>query len=82
MDFFFIFARILCAEKLKEAYGQIFDVIDYDHSGSLDNEELTHWFEMVGAEIDMNELKSALLGDVETATLNFTKEIFIEFKCS
>ena len=56
-------------KKLREAYGQIFDVIDHDKSGCLDNEELSHWFEMVGAEIDMKELKDSILGDGENFAL-------------
>ena len=66
-------------QKLKEAYGQIFDVVDYDKSGTLDNEELKQWFEMVGAEIDMNELKDALIGSGDNSASGFTREKFIEF---
>ena len=66
-------------QKLRDAYGQIFDVIDHDKSGCLDNEELSHWFEMVGAEIDMNELKTAILGDGEEFALQFTRERFTDF---
>ena len=68
-------------KKLREAYGQIFDVIDHDRSGCLDNEELSHWFEMVGAEIDMDELKAAILGDGENFALEFTRERFTDFMC-
>lgn len=66
-------------KKLKEAYGQIFDIIDYDKSGHLDSQELTLWFEMVGAEIEMKELEEALLGDADSFSLKFTKERFTNF---
>jgi len=61
-------------KKLKEAYGQIFDLIDFDKSGHLDNKELTLWFEMVGAEMEMKELEGALLGEAD-----FTRERFTDF---
>ena len=66
-------------KKLKEAYGQIFDLIDYDKSGHLDTNELKLWFEMVGAEIEMNELEESLLGDPDSFSLKFTKERFTDF---
>ena len=50
-------------------------------SFSEDNEELSHWFEMVGAEIDMDELKAAILGDGENFALEFTRERFTDFMC-
>ena len=49
--------------KLKEAYGQTFDLIDQDNSGILEGEELKEWFAMVGAEIDLSELVNVLLGE-------------------
>ena len=49
--------------KLKEAYGQTFDLIDEDKSGILEGEELKEWFGMVGAEIDLSELVNVLLGE-------------------
>ena len=69
-------------QKLKEAYGQIFDVVDYDKSGTLDNEELKQWFEMIGAEIDINELKDALIGSGDSFASGFTRDKFIEFMCT
>ena len=66
-------------QKLKEAYGQIFDIVDDDKSGHLDNEELKQWFENIGAEIDMNELKEALIGNGDSFAAGFTREKFIEF---
>ena len=66
-------------ESLKESYGQIFDLIDYDRNGTIDNEELSKWFEMVGAEIDINEVKKAFLGDDTSPHLAFTRDRFTEF---
>ena len=68
-------------QKLKDAYGQIFDVIDHDKSGHLDNDEFDNWFAMVGAEIDMKELKAAMLGGGEGIAMQFTREMFTEFMC-
>ena len=65
-------------QRLKEAYGQIFDVIDHDKSGNIDNQELSDWFEMVGAEIDLAELKESFLGG-ESSQL--TRKRFTEFMC-
>ena len=42
--------------KLKEAYGQVFDLLDEDESGVLDRSELKTWFEMCGAEIDVSKI--------------------------
>ena len=52
-------------EKLKEAYGQVFDLLDEDNSGVLDRSELSNWFEMCGAEIDVKkitEVSSTIFG--------------------
>ena len=49
--------------KLKDAYGQTFDLIDQDKSGVLEGEELKERFAMVGAEIDLSELVNVLLGE-------------------
>ena len=49
--------------KLKDAYGQTFDLIDQDRSGSLEGDELKEWFGMVGAEINLGELIDVLLGE-------------------
>merc|ERR1712077_156353 len=43
-------------DKLKEAYGQVFDLLDEDKSGVLDRSELTNWFELCGAEIDVKKI--------------------------
>ena len=48
-------------ETLKEAYGQVFDLIDKDGSGVLDRRELTDWFEMCGAEIDVKKITEVSL---------------------
>ena len=49
-------------EKLKEAYGQVFDLLDEDKSGVLDRSELTNWFEMCGAEIDVKKITEVCSG--------------------
>ena len=69
-------------KKLRETYGQIFNLIDKDKSGTLDNDEIDEWFGMVGAEIELNELKQGLLGhESESFHLEFTRERFIDFMC-
>ena len=68
-------------EKLKEAYGQIFDLLDSDKSGHLDNDELLQWFGMVGADIDIQELKNALLGGETSVQLALTRKRFTDFMC-
>ena len=66
-------------EKLKEAYGQIFDIIDNDKSGHIDNEEFSNWLGMVGAEVDMKELKESLLGDEKSENVKLTRKRFTDF---
>ena len=48
-------------ETLEEAYGKVFDLIDQDKSGVLDRAELTDWFEMCGAEIDVKKITEVIL---------------------
>jgi len=50
-------------DALLEAYGQTFDLIDRDESGTLDREELDEWFAMCGAEIDLTKLTEVLVGE-------------------
>merc|ERR550519_1795828 len=50
-------------DALLEAYGQTFDLIDRDESGTLDREELDEWFAMCGAEIDFTKLTGVLVGE-------------------
>jgi len=50
-------------DALLEAYGQTFDLIDQDGSGTLDREELDQWFAMCGAEIDLTQLTEVLVGE-------------------
>ena len=57
--------------KLKEAYGQTFDLIDEDRSGCLEGEELKEWFGMVGAEIDFSEIVDVLLGEGKLTRAKF-----------
>ena len=44
---------------------QTFQLIDLDDSGTLDREELTSWMTMCGAELDVEKIIGALLGDDE-----------------
>ena len=61
-------------DGLREAYGQTFDLIDQDSSGTLDKGEIVDWFEMCGAEIDVSKLINTLLSE---GTL--TRDKFIRF---
>ena len=66
-------------ETLQEAYGQIFDIIDDDKSGHIDNAEFTQWLDMVGAEVDMSELKESILGDEKSNHSKLTRSLFTDF---
>jgi len=63
-------------ESLKEAYGAVFDLLDTDSSGTLDNKELLSWFTLCRAEIDVTEVKKGLVG------AKFTKKKFVELMCT
>ena len=65
-------------QKLKEAYGEVFDVIDHDKSGLIDAEEFSKFFEMVSAQIDVDELKEILFGSDEDGYTGLTRERFTE----
>ena len=60
-------------ETLKEAYGQVFDLIDQDKSGCLDRAELTDWFEMCGAEIDVKKITE--VSSIRTLHCRFSPNI-------
>jgi len=60
-------------EKLKEAYGQVFDLLDEDKSGVLDRSELSNWFEMCGAEIDVKKITETMLGEGKLTRAKFIK---------
>ena len=60
-------------DGLREAYGQTFDLLDKDNSGYLDRQEVTDWFEMVGAEIDTSELINTMMSDNHLTKDEFTK---------
>lgn len=60
-------------DKLNEAYGQVFDLLDEDKSGVLDRSELTNWFEMCGAEIDVKKITETMLGDGKLTRAKFIK---------
>merc|ERR1712183_1019422 len=64
-------------DELLEAYRQTFDLIDSDHSGTLEREELEDWFKMVGAELDLSKLVDTLVGDGQ-----LTREKFAKLMCS
>ena len=52
-------------DGLREAYGQTFDLIDQDSSGTLDKKEIEDWFDMCGAEIDTSALISTMTSDTD-----------------
>merc|ERR1712018_746879 len=60
-------------DKLKEAYGQVFDLLDEDKSGVLDRSELTNWFELCGAEIDVKKITETMLGSGKPTREKFIK---------
>ena len=41
---------------LVSSYKETFDLVDQDHSGTLDREELVTWLEMCGAELDISQI--------------------------
>lgn len=47
--------------KLRDAYCQTFDLVDSDHSGTLEKEELLGWLQMCGAELDLTTITDVLL---------------------
>jgi len=59
--------------RLIEAYGETFDLIDMDGNGVLDMEELEKWFAMCGAEIDTSSLMKVLLGEKCLTRKRFSK---------
>ena len=61
----------------KSSLRQTFDLIDADHSGTLEREELEDWFKMVGAELDLSKLVDTLVGDGQ-----LTREKFAKLMCS
>ena len=65
-------------ETLQEAYGQIFDIIDDDKSGHIDNAEFTQWLDMVGAEVDMSELQESILGGEKSNHSKLTRSLFTD----
>jgi protein-tyrosine phosphatase len=48
-------------EELRRAYGQTFDLVDSDGSGDIDQEELTEWLQMCGAELDLSKITEVML---------------------
>ena len=64
-------------DGLREAYGQTFDLIDQDNSGTLESNEIKDWLEMCGAEIDVGKLIDTMMSDG-----CLTREKFIKFMTS
>ena len=60
-------------QELRDAYGQIFDLIDHERLGYLNKEELEEWLGLIGAEMDLTHIISVLLGDGI-----LTREMFIK----
>ena len=65
-------------QKLKEAYGEIFDIIDHDKSGLIDTEEMSNFFEIVSAQIDVEDLKETLFGSKQEGSSGLTRENFTD----
>ena len=65
-------------QKLKEAYGEIFDIIDHDNSGLIDTEEMSKFFEIVSAQIDVEDLKETLFGSKQEDSSGLTRENFTD----
>lgn len=63
--------------ELKEAYGQTFDLVDSDKSGTLDSGEVKEWMAMCGAELDLSKITDVLLKQG-----NMTRDKFAELMCA
>jgi len=50
-------------EKLSNAYMQTFDLVDFDESGTLEEEELVKWLTMVGSEINVSKITEVLTAE-------------------
>jgi len=50
-------------EKLLNAYMQTFDLVDFDESGTLEEEELVKWLTMVGSEINVSKITEVLTAE-------------------
>ena len=68
-------------QKLKEGYGEVFDIIDHDKSGLIDAKELAKFFEMVSTEIDVDDLKKTLFGCDDEGCTGLTREKLTEIMC-
>jgi Ca2+-binding EF-hand superfamily protein len=64
-------------EVLMDAYGQTFDLVDSDGSGTLDQTELIQWLEMCGAELDLTKITDVLLKEG-----NLTRDMFAKLMSS
>lgn len=49
--------------QLLEAYGETFDLVDLDGSGTVEQEELLEWLEMCGAELDLSKICEVLMSE-------------------
>ena len=53
---------------------QIFDLVDADGSGTLDENEMKQWLEMCGAELDLKTILDVLLKDGNLSRQKFGKQ--------
>ena len=60
-------------DTLRDAYMQIFDLVDADGSGTLDENEMKQWLEMCGAELDLKTILDVLLKDGNLSRQKFGK---------
>ena len=67
--------------KGKDDYGQIFDILEPNKLGKVDNETLYHLLGMLGSEFDTNQLKAKMK---EKCILEdgLTRDRFIELICN
>ena len=68
-------------EKLKEAYGEVFDRIDHDKSGHIDADEMTKFLEMAKTQIDVEDLKRTIFGGEDEFCTTLTREKFTDIMC-
>jgi len=64
-------------KDLVSAYKQTFDLVDQDHSGTLEKEELLDWLEMCGAELDLSKIINVL-----TREGSLSRDRFADLMCS
>lgn len=65
-------------EKLKEAYGEVFDIIDHDKSGHIDPDEMSKFLEMARTQIDIEDLKHTIFGGEGEFCTSLTRDKFTD----